>query len=328
MRSKAPPHQISSLPQSQAATAHQRSNPDQQLEPLKPDTREGFWGHLNPFARKKYVQRQLAPIRDRANEFDELTASNSRMLKDVDARATAGIQRADAHASLADQHAVDAGNRAQAANQTAQQASTQLQSVSQVVQNLDQYQSASQIEIRFRPGAATLSKSAKEALDQLAETMKDQKGYVVEIQGFTPGRGAASIQQSQHLADSVVRYLVINHQIPVYRIYELGLGNAKMQICLRYGKARAWQPGRSHAAEEQLGRSAGQPAGTLDVSTSVVRIERYAKGAGRTGSRLCLLHDSRVGRGLNVVLTCSANGGHFCGFHAIFAHTHAICRAI
>ena len=67
------------------------------------------------------------------------------------------------------------------------------------------------------------------SLDELAETMKDQKGYLVEVQGFTPGRGAASIQQSQHLADSVVRYLVINHQIPVYRIYELGLGNAKLQ---------------------------------------------------------------------------------------------------
>ncbi len=215
--------------QSQAATSSPTVNPDQQLEPLKPDTREGFWGHLNPFARKKYVQRQLAPIRDRENELDELTAGNSRMLKDVDARATAGIQRADAHASLADQHAVDAGNRAQAANQTAEQASTHLQSVSQVVENLDQYQRANQVEIRFRPGAAKLSPSAKEALDGLAETMKGQKGYVVEIQGFSPGRGAASIQQSQHLADAVVRYLVIEHQIPVYRIYELGLGNAKVE---------------------------------------------------------------------------------------------------
>ena len=205
------------------------ANPDKQLEPLKPGSREGFWGHMNPFARKKYVQRQLGPIRDRTSELDELTAINSRMLKDVDARATAGIQRADAHATLADQHAADAANRAQMASQSAQQASTHLQSVSQVVQNLDQYQSANQVEIRFRPGAAMLSKNAREALDQLAEGMKDQKGYVVEVQGFTPGRGTASIQQSQHLADSVVRYLVINHQIPVYRIYELGLGNAKVQ---------------------------------------------------------------------------------------------------
>jgi outer membrane protein OmpA-like peptidoglycan-associated protein len=230
-QSSTTPDDQQSATQSQMSTDSNspKANPDQQLEPLTPNTRQGFWGHLNPFARKKYVQRQLDPIRDRANELDELTANNSRMLKDVDSRATAGIQRADAHANLADQHAVDAANRAQAANQTAEQASTHLQSVSKVVQNLDQYQSASQIEIRFRPGAATLSKNAKEALDQLAETMKDQKGYVVEVQGFTPGHGIASIQQSQHLADSVVRYLVINHQIPVYRIYELGLGNAKMQ---------------------------------------------------------------------------------------------------
>jgi outer membrane protein OmpA-like peptidoglycan-associated protein len=239
--------QSSSTPDQQPAAQSQMAtdpnspmaNPDKQLEPLKPDTREGFWGHMNPFARKKYVQRQLAPIRDRANELDELTANNSRMLKDVDARATAGIQRADAHAGLADQHAVDAANRAQMANQTAQDASTHLQSVSQVVQNLDQYQSENQVEIRFRPGAATLSKNAKDALDQLAETMKDQKGYVVEVQGFTPGRGTASIQQSQHLADSVVRYLVINHQIPVYRIYELGLGNAKMQTASDEGSAKS-----------------------------------------------------------------------------------------
>jgi outer membrane protein OmpA-like peptidoglycan-associated protein len=217
-------------PAAQAQTATDpnspMANPDQQLEPLKADNHEGFWGHLNPFARKKYVQRQLSPIRDRANELDELTASNSRMLKDVDSRATAGIQRADAHAGLADQHATDAANRAQMANQSAQQANTQLHSVSQVVENLDQYQSTSQIEIRFRPGATVLSKSSKEALDQLAESMKNQKGCLIEVQGFTPGHGTASIQQSQHLADSVVRYLVIEHQIPVYRISELGLGNA------------------------------------------------------------------------------------------------------
>src|SRR5437870_7168959 len=59
---------------------------------IQPDTHEGFWGHLNPFARKKYVQRQTAPIRDRVNELDELTAANSKMIKDVDSRAQEGVQ--------------------------------------------------------------------------------------------------------------------------------------------------------------------------------------------------------------------------------------------
>ncbi len=88
-------------------------------DPLQPDTREGFWGHLNPFARKKYVARQTQPIRDRINELDELTASNTKSIKDTDARAQQGIQLASAKANEADQHAIDAGNRAQAAQQTA-----------------------------------------------------------------------------------------------------------------------------------------------------------------------------------------------------------------
>ena len=202
------------------------ANPDQQLEPLKADTHEGFWGHLNPFARKKYVQRQLAPIRDRANELDDLTAANARMLKTLMLAPRRESSAPTPTPVLPISTPSMPPNRAQMANQSAQQASTQLHSVSQVVENLDQYQSASQIEIRFRPGATVLSKSAKEALDQLADSMKDQKGYLVEVQGFTPGHGTASIQHSQNLADSVVRYLVIDHQIPVYRISELGLGNA------------------------------------------------------------------------------------------------------
>src|SRR6201984_400075 len=137
---------------------------------LQPDTHEGFWGHLNPFARKKYVQRQTAPIRDRVNELDELTASNSKMIKDTDARAQQGIQLASAKANEADQHAIDAGNKAQAAQQTAQAPHT-----------------------RFKPAQTVLSKNAKTALDEMATPLKSQRGYVVEVQGFSSGHGQVAI---------------------------------------------------------------------------------------------------------------------------------------
>ena len=194
--------------------------------PLQPDTHEGFWGHLNPFARKKYEQRQTAPIRDRINELDELTASNSKQIKDTDARAQQGIQLASAKANEADQHAIDAGNRAQAAQQTADQAHSRLGNVEKVVTNIDQYQPATQTEIRFKPGQTVLSKNAKAALDEMATPLKNQHGYVVEVQGFSSGHGQAAIQTSQKMAESVVRYLVLNHDIPVYRIYLVGMGNA------------------------------------------------------------------------------------------------------
>ena len=199
-------------------------------EPLQPETREGFWGRVNPFARKKYVARQTQPIRDRINELDELTASNSKSIKDTDARAQQGIQLASAKASEADQHAIDAGNKAQAAQQTAQQAHTRLNTVEQVVTNIDQYQPTTQTEIRFKPGQTVLSQNAKTALDEMATPLKSQRGYVVEVQGFSSGHGQVAISNSQKMAESVVRYLVLNHDIPVYRIYLVGMGNAPVPV--------------------------------------------------------------------------------------------------
>ncbi|MBV9075038.1 MAG: OmpA family protein [Acidobacteria bacterium] len=198
-------------------------------QPLQQDTHEGFWGHLNPFARKKYVQRQMQPVRDRMNELDELTATNSKNIKDVDSRAQAGISQASQKAELADQHAVDAGNKAQAAQQQIQVANNRLDTVQQTVSNLDQFQPVSDTEIRFRPGQQTLSPKAKEALDQIADQMKNQRGVIVQVQGFSSGAGTTAISNSQNMADSVVRYLVISHDIPLYRIYTIGVGNAPVK---------------------------------------------------------------------------------------------------
>jgi outer membrane protein OmpA-like peptidoglycan-associated protein len=195
-------------------------------QPLQPPSREGFWGHVNPFARKSYVKRQTDPIRDRVNELDDLTAANSRNIKDTDARAQAGIKLASDKADQADQHAIDAANKATMAQQSAQQATTRIQTVETVVGNIDQYKASNQTEIRFRPGQTVLSKNAKDALDEMAISVQGQRGYIIEVQGFSSGKGQVAIQNSQKMAESVVRYLVLNHEIPVYRIYLVGMGNA------------------------------------------------------------------------------------------------------
>ncbi|MGA8489228.1 MAG: OmpA family protein [Terriglobales bacterium] len=213
-------------------------------QPLQPETRQGFWGKMNPWARKKYVQRQTQPIADRVNELDELTANNTKMIKDVDARAQQGIQLASAKATEADQHAVDAGNKAQAAQQTATQANTRLTTVEQVVGNIDQYKATNQTEIRFRPGQSVLSENAKTALDDMATPLKNQRGYIIEVQGFSSGHGQAAIATSQKMADSVVRYLVLNHDVPVYRIYVVGMGNAPVPSTEEQSKTKRTSGGR------------------------------------------------------------------------------------
>jgi len=196
--------------------------------PLAPAPREGFWGRVNPFARKSYVKRQTEPIRDRVNELDELTSANSKAIKDTDSRAQAGIKMASDKADVADQHAVDAGNKATMAQSSAQQVTTRVQTVETVVGNIDQYKAQNQTEILFRPGQTVLSKNAKDALDTMAGTVKGQRGYIIEVQGFSSGKAQTAISNSQKMAESVVRYLVLNHDIPVYRIYLVGMGNAPL----------------------------------------------------------------------------------------------------
>jgi outer membrane protein OmpA-like peptidoglycan-associated protein len=221
----------SSTTQDQAATPA-ATQPAQSTEtatgkqPLQPPSREGFWGRVNPFARKSYVKRQTDPIRDRVNELDDLTAANSKNIKDTDARAQAGIQLASNKANEADQHAIEAGNKATMAQQSAQQATTRITTVETVVSNIDQYKASNQTEIRFKPGQTVLSKNAKDALDEMANSVQGQRGYIIEVQGFSSGKGQIAIQNSQKMAESVARYMVLNHEIPVYRIYLVGMGNA------------------------------------------------------------------------------------------------------
>jgi outer membrane protein OmpA-like peptidoglycan-associated protein len=215
-------------PASQPATAADKA-------PLPPDSHLDFWdgedpslGALifHPFATKQYVRRHVQPIRDRLNELDELTASDGKMIRDVDARAQQGIQLASTKANLADEHAQDAATKAQMAHQTVATLDTRVGKVETTVGNIDQYKSGPQTEIRFRPGQTVLSKQAKDALDEMATPLKNQRGYIIEVRGFSAGQGHAAIANSRTMADSVVRYLVLNHDIPAYRIYVIGMGNA------------------------------------------------------------------------------------------------------
>ncbi|MFZ0297241.1 MAG: OmpA family protein [Candidatus Sulfotelmatobacter sp.] len=223
-----------------ATSANQAAPPSQpvtvyQSEPLQSPRPQDFWDGdepsltwliLHPFASKQYVRRHVQPIQDRVNELDEITAENSRTIKDIDSRTQHGIQLASEKASLADEHAQDAANKAQMAHQTAASLDTRIANDQTVVGNLDQYKSGAQTEIRFRPGQTVLSKQAKDALDELAVQVKGQHGYIIEVQGFSAGRGQAAILNSKKMADSVERYLVLNQEVPAYRIYVIGMGNA------------------------------------------------------------------------------------------------------
>src|SRR5665213_1187652 len=189
-------------------------------KPLETQSKEGFWGHMNPFARKKWVKRQLDPIKDRDNELDQLQAKNANDIRDVDTRSQAGIHRAMDAANTADQHAQTAATTANSAQTLAGTASTRTDALNTTVGNLDQYSEVTSAAIPFAKGRTALGPKGKADLDDLATKLAGQKGYIVEVEGYSRN----GVQTSQAMADSVVRYLVEEHQVPVYRIYRTGMG--------------------------------------------------------------------------------------------------------
>lgn len=208
--------------------AAQQQQPDINQQRLDNADREGFWGHMMPFARKKWVNRRLDPINDRLTELDQLNAKNAADIKDVDARATAGIHQAQSTADAANQAATVAGQTAQGASTQAQAASDHVAQVHTTVNGLDQFKPISETEVKFRGGVPTLSADAKSKLDDVIQSVNGRRGYIIEVEAHSPVHGAAGIQNSQRFAQAVNRYLV-EHNIPVYRLHAVAMGNAQSQ---------------------------------------------------------------------------------------------------
>ena len=194
--------------------------------PITP-AKEGFWGRVNPWARKKWVKKQTDPINDRLTELDGVNAKNAKDIQDVDARAQAGIRQAQSAADAANQTAMAAGTQAQQANSTAQGAATHVTELNGTVNGLDQYHQVTEAEITFRHGDPALSAEAKKQLDDLATSVNGQHGYILELEAHSPLSGSAGIQSSQRLAEAIDRYMVTEHDIPVYRMHFVALGNAQ-----------------------------------------------------------------------------------------------------
>jgi outer membrane protein OmpA-like peptidoglycan-associated protein len=187
--------------------------------------KEGFWGKVNPFARKKWVHRQLDPIQGQLTELDEVNAKNASDIKDVDARAQAGINKAQTAAELANQTASAANDQALKAGTVAGQATGKVTQLNGTVNGLDQYAQVNIVSIAFRSGQPVLSAAAKKQLDDLATNLQGHQGYLLEMEAYTPHAGGIGIQGSQRLAEAVKRYLVTEHEIPVYRMHSVALGN-------------------------------------------------------------------------------------------------------
>jgi OmpA-OmpF porin, OOP family len=180
-------------------------------------------------ATKNYVRQQTTPLINKTNELDDMTAKNSRDIKDVDSRAQAGIEQAENKAADANQKALAAGQQATQAQTLADNAVHRVDTLQTAVANLDNYHVVTETAVNFGFDKDNLTKDAKSALDQFAGNVANAKGYIITVEGGTDSTGPAdyNYQLSQRRADSVIQYLAAQHNIPVHKIFLIGLGKDK-----------------------------------------------------------------------------------------------------
>jgi OOP family OmpA-OmpF porin len=206
-------------------------------------------------ATKKYVRNTTVPIQAKVDQVGEQTTQNTSQITDtrnqvkqVDEKAQSGISAAqerassaDQHALTADQHAGEANTKATAAAQVGDQNTQGLNSLRQVVSNIDDYKMQTTVSVPFKFDKYALTPDAKQDLDKLVDDVKSDKRFFIAVEGYTDSVGSRPYNEalSRRRADAVVEYLVAKHDIPIYRIHMIGLGQEKPVDEARNQTARA-----------------------------------------------------------------------------------------
>ena len=113
-----------------------------------------------------------------------------------------------------------AAGGAVAAQESADRAVQGVQVANERINAIDDYTPEQSINVNFKLRSAVLTPEAKTSLDQVAQYAKNAKGFLIEVTGYAYESRDKNVNRrlSEQRAESVVRYLVENHNIPLRRI--------------------------------------------------------------------------------------------------------------
>jgi len=178
------------------------------------------------------VESRAAPLEDRASTTES-------KLSQVEQNAQRLSGQLDELAAVAN----TAKGGARAAQETADSAVAGVNATNDRISALDDYEPQTVLAVNFRTGSSLLSKDSKAQLDEVATKALNSKGYVIEVTGFADATGSLNRNRalSQRRADTVIRYLIENHSIPLRRIvtpYGYGESNPVAENTSREGRAQ------------------------------------------------------------------------------------------
>jgi outer membrane protein OmpA-like peptidoglycan-associated protein len=200
-------------------------------------------------------------VESRAAPLEERATTTETHLAEVEQNAQRLSGQLDELAAVA--NAANGG--AKAAQETADAAVGGVNQTNDRISALDDYVPQTTTAVNFKVNSSILTDDAKAKLDDIAAKALSTKGYVIEIAGFTDSTGGVEKNRllSQRRADSVIHYLVDNHQIPLRRIvtpYGYGKTNPIADNSTREGR----EQNRRVEVKLLVNKGLTQPAPTMN----------------------------------------------------------------
>jgi outer membrane protein OmpA-like peptidoglycan-associated protein len=183
-------------------------------------------GGTTACATKKFVRGEVTQVNDKVDtlsrsveENQERTRANEGRIVEVDAKAGAAAQSAQAAQGRADEAYTAAGAASSRAD-AIEKASKRL--IYEVVLNEDKG--------NFKFGKAVMPDDAKAEIDTLVQQLKNEpNGGYIEIEGHTDNAGTKELNYKLGMerAENVKRYLYEQHQVPLHKINVISYGEDK-----------------------------------------------------------------------------------------------------
>jgi outer membrane protein OmpA-like peptidoglycan-associated protein len=181
----------------------------------------------------KQVNSSIAEVSDRLGETTKATkenttqiAANEKAMKDTAAQLQAA-EKSDMQAEDAKvAGAMAAADSAKAANG---ETGKRVDGLATQLANRNNYSVTAEDSVRFAFNSAKLQPEFQPVLDGIAQKLKQDPDAVIVLEGRTDNTGDAeyNIRLGQQRLDAVLRYLVVQSDVPVQRVYQLSLGEDK-----------------------------------------------------------------------------------------------------
>jgi len=185
-------------------------------------------------ATKGYVRKSVEPVDQKVDQVDQASQKRdqsqvadlqktNQVVDDHERRISATTEIA----KTADETSKGAMTKA---NQDAKDTAALRSNLQDIVANIDDYKPVNTAVVHFKVNQRQLSKDEKAKLDEVASQAGSLPRYFITVEGFTDQTGDAAYndQLSRERANAVISYLVGAHDIPVYRIHVVGLGEQKL----------------------------------------------------------------------------------------------------